>query len=310
MKIKNLKLFTGVTVLFILAVIVVSCNYEEKDMLDGKGGVNLVRFLGVTDKFQLVAITPVAQKVTVATVKRDPISSGELGQAASVDLAMDPAVLTKYNNDNGTTYTLLDPASYTFVGSSSKVDFAAGEDVKNVDIQLNPANLDLSLQYALAFVIKNPSGTYKLSSGYDTAVVQVIIKNQYDGVYHSIGTRYNFSTAGDYTGWDNTNQVATGNIASTGPWEFDTPMSTRGAATVNVHVGNSNGGFGYLNVTVNADNTCTLQATAETGVANLVPLPNETSTYDPITKTFTLYYQYTNSNGTFRVLYDVLVLNQ
>lgn len=309
MKRNNIKLILSIASFLIIVTAVVSCNYEEKDLLEGKGGVNLIRFQGLTDKFNLVAITPEAQKVTIVTVKRDPISSGDLAQAASADLSLDAAVLDKFNNDNGTSYTLLDPSSYTFVGSSTKVDFAAGDDHSDVAIQLDPSGLDLSLQYAMAFVIKNPSGSYKLSVGNDTAVVQVIIKNQYDGVYHSIGTRYNFNATSDYTGWDDVNDAATGNIASTGPWEFDTPMSTRGAATVNVHEGNSNGGFGYFNVTVNNDNTVTIESTAETGVNALLPLPGKTSTYDPATKTFSLYYQYTNTSGTFRVLHDILVKN-
>jgi hypothetical protein len=306
MKMKTLKMWLICATFASIGAIVVSCEPDPTNELDGKG-ISLMRFAGLSDKFQLVSITPEPQAVSVGTIKRDAISSAQLGQAASVDFVLDQAVLDKYNTDNQTEFTMLDPASYTFVGSSSKIEFAAGEDVKDITIQLDPSGLDLSLQYALAFIIKNPTSPYKLSVGADTAVVQVIIKNQYDGIYHSIGTRFNFGAAGDYTGWDDVNQVATGNIVSTGPWEFDTPMSTRGASTVNVHVGNSNGGFGYLNVTVNPDNTVTVASSPETKVNALLPLPGKTSTYDPVTKTFVLYYQYTNTSGTFRVLYDVLV---
>jgi hypothetical protein len=63
-----------------------------------------------------------------------------------------------------------------------------------------------------------------------------------------------------------------------------------------------------MNITVNPDNTVTIASTPDTGVASLIPLPGKTSTYDPVKKTFELFYQYTNANGTFRVLHDVLVL--
>ena len=65
-----------------------------------------------------------------------------------------------------------------------------------------------------------------------------------------------------------------------------------------------------MNVTINPDNTVKIEATGATAVPALVPLPGKTSTYDPATKTFNLYYQWTNTNGTFRVAHDVLVFEK
>jgi hypothetical protein len=308
MNIKNLTY----GLLAVGSLLVSSCVYDESEHIM-KGGINLVRFLGIEDKFILVSITPEPQELALVAVKRDPISSGELSKAASVDVVLDAAVLDQYNVDNGTDFTLLDPASYTFVGSSTSISFAAGEDVKDIAVNIDPSFLDLSLSYAIAFVIKNPSSDYTLGVGYDTAVVQVIIKNQYDGVYHSIGTRYNYGSIGAYGGWDVPNSLPLGAYTPF-PWEFDTPMSTRGAATVNVHIGNSNGGLGYANVTVNEDNTVTIESTSETGVGLFKALEGADSPqsyYDPETQTFHLWYQWTNGGGTgtHRVCYAELVRN-
>ena len=295
-----------------------SCIYDEADHIM-KGGVNIMRVLNTEDQYILKSITPEAQKLSLLEVKRDPISSSELQKQATIELYLDDAALDKYNTVHETEFTVLDPASYTFDGitfasSKATVNFAAGEDVKDIAININPSNLDLSLSYAVAFVIKNPSTDYKLSVGYDTAIVQVIIKNQYDGLYHSVGTRYNFAAVGDYAGWDTDNNVATGTLVASFDWEFDSPMSTRGAATVNVHIGNSNGGLGFANVTVNPDNTVTIESTGETGVGlfkALVGVNAPQSYYDPATETFHLWYQWTNGGGTgsHRVCYAELVKN-
>jgi hypothetical protein len=315
MKLNIKKMAYGL--LAIGSMLVASCAYDESENIM-QGGQNLMRFLGVNDKFVLVAITPEPQELSLVTVKRDPISSAELDKTASISIVMDPLVLDAYNDEHDTDFTLMDPAAYTFVGSTTSVDFAAGEDAKDIAINIEPAELDLSLSYALAFVIKNPSSSYELSSGYDTAVVQVIIKNQYDGDYTSVGTRYNYNAAGDanVTNWPPSGFV------STGPWDYSsTAVSTLGTSTVAVHAANSNGGFGRINLTVtntpfDSDNNGSMESfvvnivpNADIGLNALVKSTHRQSYYTPATPgtsgkgdKFKLYYEYTNTNGTFRNL--------
>ncbi len=56
-------------------------------------------------------------------------------------------------------------------------------------------------------------------------------------------------------------------------------------------------------------NLVTIISTPETLLNALIPLQGPgapPSTWDPVAKQFNLYYQYTNTSGTFRVLHDVL----
>jgi hypothetical protein len=133
--------------------------------------------------------------------------------------------------------------------------------------------------------------------------IKVTVDNPYSGKYASSGTRWNFNSAGDA----NTGTMPPTGFVSASNWAFDTDVTTVDATTCKVHAANDNGGFGYINIKVNPDNTVEVIATAETGLANLVPLAGYTSTYDPTTKTFVLYYQYTNDTGTHRVLRHYLV---
>lgn len=313
---KNLnKPLTRLAMFFLLTCFAVACNYEEKDLLDGKGA-RIVR-MNIEGPLGLVAFDAVKQKRGVVTLNRDAISNSELNSSVSVDLAFDPAILTAYNDtltsystDQGLgPYTLLPANSYTAINvSSGKFTFNAGEAVNEVVIELDPSKLDFSEAYALPISIGNPTGGYKIGVGKNVVLQHIIVKNQYDGTYQSDGTRYNFGAQGDYAGWNSATNTPNGTIVSSAPWSGTTVCSTRGAATINVHVGQFlDGGLGFFNVTVNGDNTLTIASSGETDVTNLQALPGKTSTYNPATKTFEIWYQWLNAAGTFRVNYVKLV---
>jgi hypothetical protein len=148
----------------------------------------------------------------------------------------------------------------------------------------------------------------KLEDGRDiqsSIAIKITVDNPFSGEYESSGTRWNFNSAGDA----NTSTMPPTGFVSAATWTFDTDVTTVDATTCKVHAANLNGDFGTINIKVNADNTVDVISTSDTGLANLVPLAGYTSTYDPVTKTFTLYYQYTNATGTHRVLRHYLVRN-
>ncbi|SFG87155.1 DUF5018-related domain-containing protein [Pontibacter chinhatensis] len=116
--------------------------------------------------------------------------------------------------------------------------------------------------------------------------------NKYEGTYASTGKRYNFASKAD----------APDNPVSESPWAFDTYVSSVDATTSKVHAANANGDFGSINLVVNSDNTVKVVATSDTGLSNLEPTPGKVSTYDPERRAFKLYYQYTNADGTFRLV--------
>jgi hypothetical protein len=227
-----------------------------------------------------------------------------VGQALPTDAYSYPSSVTikagkdEYGNNNRS-------ASFKVVLNNAKVPQVLGQ------------NNVLAIQITSA-----PTGY--IVSGSTGYILFNFYHNIYDGPYHSKGTRWNFNQAADYTGWDAANKqpnaASLALLASASPWDFPaTQVVTVNAQNSLVHEGNSDGGFGLMNIRVNADNTVLISSTCPandgscaaplTAVANLVPLPGTTSTYNPATGTFELFYQYTNPSGTFRVLHDVLVHN-
>jgi hypothetical protein len=204
-------------------------------------------------------------------------------------------------------YELLPADFYT---GPTTVTIPKGETKVYATYTVNTTLFDFAKAYVLPLRIVG-SSTGVISGNYGVALFNIGAKNSYHGSYHSVGIRYNFNTTGDYAGWDDANDVATGNIASTGPWDFPaTNVLTVNEFTSTIHVANSDGGFGTMNITVNpTTNVVTIAANGSTGVTNLVPLPGKVSTYDPVAKKFKLYYQYTNAAGTFRVMKHEATLN-
>ena len=243
-----------------------------------------------------------------------------------ITLGISQAALDVYNVDkNHVVGALLPSTAYSIPAS---VTIKAGKDALGNDnrsaqfkVILKEANIPTTpgVNYVLPIAITDAPSGY-IVSGNQASILYNFYHNPWDGSYKSTGTRYNFAVATNYTGWDLAANApkSSSTILSAPKWSF----SSSNAITVNamntlVHVGNDNGGFGLMNLTVNPDNTVDISSTCPandgscaaplTALANLFPLPGLTSTYDPATKTFNLYYQYTNPSGTFRVLHQVMV---
>lgn len=296
----------------IVLAVLSSCIPQDTDEIAGIG-TSLLR-IDATDNFNLVSFDAVVQTRTVVTIRRDAVSQADLAGSTSVDFELDNTIIDDYNTanelsvDDGTAFLPLPEEAYSFVDvSGSTFEFGSGEFIKEIEIELDPSYLDLALKYALPVRIKNPGGSYKILNNADFVLVQIIVKNQYDGIYASVGTRFNFigSLAAAYTGWDDALNEPIG-YATTFPWEFDTPVGTRGPNTVAVHLANLNGDFGFMNVTINPDNSILIETSAESGfaISNFV---EKDSYYDPDTKTMYLYYTYENAAGNARILKDELV---
>lgn len=264
-----------------------SCIDEGSDEIAGKGD-SIFRFQ-VDDNFKLVAFDAVLQTRTIVSINRDAVSTSDLSKTASVGFAMDQAILDAYNTEHETEFEILPEESYELVGvSGSSFDFASGEFVKEIDLKLDPSKVDLSKQYALPFVLKDPSGEYKVSDGSGYAVIQIIIKNQYDGTYTEVGTLIREGVAPDAL-------------------DTEVDLNTRGANTCVAIAGFpvfGNPGITYL-LTVNPDNSVTISAdpAGSVSIYAIDPPP----TYDPATKTFVLNYEYLNASNLKRTFHTTLV---
>jgi hypothetical protein len=123
----------------------------------------------------------------VLEVRRDAVTSAGLQEALTVKIAPNNGAITAYNTDNGTNlvpftdYTLISDNGVKMEGANYVVPFAAGEFVKFIRISFNTSKLDLSKRNAMAFkVIDGGGATISVSQ---EALIEIAIKNKYDGVY-------------------------------------------------------------------------------------------------------------------------------
>ena len=183
--IHNIKIVIGV--LFI-AAFAVSCNPETETM--GDAGQTLVKML--PDGFKLIPFDAkaTAQSAVVFEVRRDVHSEAALNSSTTVIIQKDDALLTAYNTENETSFEPL-PTSLGTTNPAAAADgkltleFAPGEFSKTIVVSVPNATLfDFAKQYGLAYKLVSVSGTgiKSLAVG-DEIVVQVGVKNQYDGIY-------------------------------------------------------------------------------------------------------------------------------
>jgi hypothetical protein len=273
-----------------------SCEPDPKNELDGKGP-NILR--ADAGPFKLVVAPTITSSVKLATIWKDANSAAALNQTVSATFSLDPQVVLDHNaaNPDDIQYTPLDGSYFAF--NPSNLELGAGEFTKDLGIDMHAAGLDLSKDYAIGLVMTATGYT----AGGDK-FIKIALPSAYEGQYVSTGTRFNFNAASDAdqsvyppTGW-----------VSAPTWTFDpTTASTLSSKTVAIHAGNSDGGFGHINVTVHADNSVTIVPNDDIALNALVQSTHYTSTYDPSTKTLDLYYEYTNTTGTFRIIHDKLV---
>ncbi|MBI1768441.1 MAG: DUF1735 domain-containing protein [Bacteroidetes bacterium] len=276
----------------------ISCEPEPKNELDGKGP-NILRADAGPDK--LVVAPTTTSTVTLATIYKDANSAAALNQTVSASFSVDPQIVLDRNaaNPDDIQYAPLDAQYFSF--SPAALEFGPGEWIKELKMDMKAAGLDLSKDYAIGLVTTATGYT----AGGDK-FIKVALPSAYEGQYKSTGKRYNYNAASDA---DQSTNPPSGTLVSVQSWTFDpTTASTLSSKTVAIHAGNSDGGFGRINVTVNpSNNTVTLVPNADCTLNALVLSTHYPSTYDPATKTLDLWYEYTNTSGTFRIIHDKLV---
>jgi len=171
-----------------IAAFAVSCNPETQTM--GDAGQTLVKMLPSGFKLIPFDAKSVAQSAIVFEVRRDVHSEAALNSATTVILQKDDALLDVYNEENETSFEPLPTSLGTTTPAAAAdgkltLDFAPGEFSKGIVVSVPDATqFDFSKQYGLAYKLVSVSGTgvKSLAVG-DEIVVQVGVKNQYDGIY-------------------------------------------------------------------------------------------------------------------------------
>ncbi|MGB8193425.1 MAG: DUF1735 domain-containing protein [Chitinophagaceae bacterium] len=189
MKLLNRRIFG---LLAIGGLLFASCTKQADFNSAGVTRVKLPQ--GVDEKFAIALdFKPGLTDVVLLDVRRDAPTNAELQKAITVKIKNDPTIVTDYNSAHGTSYIALPAAAYTvdpgnpFNGTEWTVTFNSGEHAKPLLIKLDPTKLDLSQQYALGFTITDPGGA-TIANGLQSAMIEVGVKNRYDGIYRVTGT--------------------------------------------------------------------------------------------------------------------------
>lgn len=196
----------------------------------------------------------------------------------NVTIGLQDTLVTSYNNNNGTAYDSATSSMFSLV-NNGVVTIPKGSFTGYLQIKMKPVDF-IGHDWALGFVIKSiDKPAYTISGNFNTAVVNVAIKNQYDGLY-------------DVTGYfTHPSSPRAINIAGE-------KVKTFNATTITKALGDL-GDATPVNIIINADNTVTVGpapgATGSTALVNNYSqsgYPEYNNTYNPATKTFMLCYGY------------------
>jgi hypothetical protein len=133
------------------------------------------------------------QTLVIADVRRDVPNEGALNSTQTVTVALDQAVIDKYNAANNTTYTMLPSNLYTFdasnpaSGSNVTVTFNPGEFAKPIKINVDLSKLPAApVKSAFGFTITTIAGGATIASK-KSAMVTIGAKNPYEASYTVTG---------------------------------------------------------------------------------------------------------------------------
>jgi hypothetical protein len=204
--------------------------------------------------------------------------------------------------------TVLPAASYTI--PSPTVKFKVGQVISDpFAFSVNTSALDPTKVYGIAFTLTEASDGIGIAANLKNVIFNFSVKNKYDGKYGVQGYLYHPSAARAFS------------TASLGAAKT---VATAGPNSVTIPLGDL-GGAGYIGlVTVNPDNTLTIEvapggaggpytmftsglpATNPGYTAAWAGSPQCNNTYDPATKTFKVRYGYVGGTG-WRVTEEILV---
>lgn len=209
----------------------------------------------------------------------------------TVKIQTNPTLVADYNTANGTAYEVAPATVYQL----PTVEFTLSPNSKktNVKIRVNPS-LMAGHSYALGFTISNISEG-EISTLKKDYIVELKVKNAYEGLYLASGTLTRYSGA-------TTSTPVVGVLTIDEEKNLTTVDQTTVESEMGVYA--FTGGFMFLKVDPVTNNV----TVSPSLLSPAFPTTAGTGTYDPATKTFTLSYQYFNGAGALRVIQETLVL--
>lgn len=175
-------------------MVMTSCIKEEANPL-GSEGNTLVKVLEAPEKKIFFSPFDDVKTVDLFSLRRDANSQTALSTPSTIKLTFSQEMIDEYNDANGENFEAMPDSIFTFKENSSivktadgfQMDYANGDFAKELTILLNGAKWDISHKYAFAYVVSEAGGN-QLSSGKDSVIVLISVKNKWDGIYDVTGT--------------------------------------------------------------------------------------------------------------------------
>lgn len=197
-------------IFFILGVVILFQGCVKESFEGDDLGDSGTTFLKTPDGDVVVHwLTPFSDHKTVNLFNlfKDAHNKAELNSKNTVKLVFNPAIIDEYNEENETEFAVL-PSSYfkwastegvSYSGNDITINFGDGLLYGNIAIDLDGSKwTDLAQKYALAFVVTDNGGISPSSTMSDTVVVELGLKNAWDGVFKWTGTLVD-AVSGDIT---------------------------------------------------------------------------------------------------------------
>lgn len=294
----------------LLGVSLVACLDDSKYALDPSGTENIIEFYDPSvPTSPSGAIYPVWTASTEVapdfTLEQIISYSGPNSNNSDIELtlAVDPTALDEYNTQmktglngaaplNGSTYDLMPEANYDL--DQTTVTIPKGEKKVAISISLYPDQFDLSKSYVIPLRIASSSKGV-LSAHYSVALLAVVVKNIYDGVYEITdgGIIRNSGSGPDLVlGGDYIEGLEMDLVTINGTNSGITPLWKDGSGV---------GGVAGTQISVNPT---TNDVTVTSSNATLKNTVGEINHYDPATKTFVLNFDWGSAPNT-RIIYDL-----
>ncbi len=204
-------------------MLTIGCKKVDTPDPMGDAGTTIVKLPSEEGyNIAFVELKSSAQTINLLELRRDIPSEGELNKTMKVVVKEDQEVINAYNIAHQTSYLALPANSYTAdpanpkSGNSYTVSMNPGEFVKQLRVTIpNATVLDPSERYAVGFVLISVDQNGKISQVLKSCLVEVGVKNKYDGHYKVTGT-----------------MVDLANSALTGKYPFEADLETVDANTV------------------------------------------------------------------------------
>jgi hypothetical protein len=191
-----MKIIKSYVYWFLLLLTVAFTSCEKEEVKDG-GGKTIVKILGGGDDPVVLPldVNPTLEEIVIADIRKDPNSESDRNAAATVTITNTQAFLDAYNTAHGTSYVLLPTTAYKITaksgvavsGNTWTINLAPGEFAREISITLDKSQMDLSLAYAFGLKITQTT-VGAVSTGNGSTIVNVLVKNKYDGEYEITGT--------------------------------------------------------------------------------------------------------------------------